>query len=170
MESRLSPERLRANLLYNHVTGQFLWNKKWRGVARGKKAGCVLSRGYVQIMVDGEKHLAHRLAWFYVFGVWPALQIDHINGDKQDNRIENLRDVNGSVNSHNAIKPVGATGKRGVKFDKERQKWRSSISVDGKERYLGRFETIDEAETAYLIAKAKLVPSERACDWTGVTA
>jgi hypothetical protein len=113
----------------------------------------------VYFTVDWRKHLAHRLAWLYVHGVWPTHQIDHINGDHSDNRIANLRDVPPRLNKENLRKAqrnnrVGVLGVRALIGGAPR--WTAGICVDGERRYLGTFYSLDEAQAAYLKAKRAL--------------
>ena len=91
-QDKLTAERLRERLHYDAGTGVFT-RRVGSGHARtGEMAGSVHSTGYVRISIDGGKYTAHCLAWLYVHGVWPPDQIDHINGNRSDNRIANLRE------------------------------------------------------------------------------
>lgn len=99
--------------------------------------------------VMGHVVYAHRLAWFYVHGVWPTNEIDHINRNKSDNRIENLRDVTRTVNQRNL--PVwGIVPFRGVRTSKNR--FQAQISINGRSKYLGSYKTAEAAHEAFLIA------------------
>ena len=97
--------------------------------------------------------MAHRLAWFYVYGSWPGLYIDHINGNKTDNRINNLRAATPSNNQHNRGKSKrNITGLKGVSYDVKRRKWVSGISYNGIKMNLGRYDCPAAASFAYQIA------------------
>lgn len=154
--SDLNSTRLRELLDYNPTTGVFTWRVNRRGPARiGAVAGRV-NNGYCEVCVDMRRYLSHRLAWLYVHGNWPQGQIDHINGVRTDNRIENLRDVTVGENHQNKRRPQGANPYLGVTWHKGRQKWQAQIGVDGVKRVLGRFSTAEEARDAYLRAKREL--------------
>jgi hypothetical protein len=126
-------------------------------VKAGSEAGStgVHNDGYKKIKLDKVFYSAHRLAWFYVFGVWPTGQIDHINGNRLDNRIENLRDVPKQINSENTRKARSdsLSGIQGVAAHGLR--WKAAITVNGKKRHLGVFKTQDAAHEAYIFAKRK---------------
>mgnify|MGYP001607389399 CR=1 FL=1 len=105
-EGKLDAELLREQLSYDLVTGFFIWNED-RGnpqARSGMQAGTVLATGYRVIRVGGYRYLAHRLAWFYVHGIWPQGEIDHVNFQKDDNRLSNLRDVSRTKNVWNCRK------------------------------------------------------------------
>lgn len=138
----LTSERLKELLWYSPETGSFTWLVTRPGTAKkGTIAGRVNNKGYRHISVDGKRYAAHRLAWFYVYGKWPAYQIDHINRDKDDNSISNLRDVDQSTNLANTGPQKNNTS--GVKFvHKSGKRW--IVSIKGK--YSSSFETIEEAK------------------------
>ena len=98
----LSAERLRAVLSYDPETGVFTRTVRLANRHQiGDRADFIITagnqRGYYRVSLDSERHLAHRLAWLYVYGKWPELTIDHINRNPSDNRIQNLRDVTACV-------------------------------------------------------------------------
>ena len=106
-KQELTAERLREVLAYDPDTGVFTWKARTSPFSRvnvGDVAGNLRRDGYIEICVDGRKHQSHRLAWLYVYGEWPADQIDHINGIRTDNRIANLREANNAENHHNLRK------------------------------------------------------------------
>jgi hypothetical protein len=155
----LTVEYLRSILDYNRLTGEFRWKIKRKGTnGRGQIAGKGRKDRYWLICIDGRKYLAHRLAWFYVHGVWPALEIDHINGDPGDNRLINLREVNYSQQKANVLPKPNATGYRGIE---RRPSGRFSVRLnwENKRIYLGMFDCPKEASQAYE-AKVKELKGE----------
>lgn len=145
----LTTENLREILTYNPETGQFVWRLS---VSRfiGKTAGYKQRSGYIVININYTLFYAHRLAWLYMTSEWPPELIDHINGDKSDNRWSNLRLANKSQNAANTkLLSTNKSGKRGVSWDKINEKWVAQIRSDGKIRKIGRFLTIEEAAKAY---------------------
>jgi hypothetical protein len=146
----LTQETLKELLHYDPATGVFT-NKVTRNPRAkiGDLAGYVNPLGYVVIQVSGQKHHAHRLAWLYVHGVWPTNQIDHINRNRSDNRISNLRDVTASENRHNCVDSGrNTTGVRNVVWHKRNQKWQAQIMVNNKYKYLGLFADLELAKQA----------------------
>jgi len=123
-----------------------LWNKNFAGA---EALNADHGDGYKHGSLMGKKCLAHRVVWFLHHGSWPDDQVDHINGDRSDNRIENLRAVSNLVNGRNRRKSVrNSSGITGVYWCPEQSKWRASICVDGKLKHLGRFDTIEAAASA----------------------
>jgi hypothetical protein len=114
------------------------------------------STGYIDIFVHGRRYGAHRLAWFYVHGRWPEHEIDHINGERSHNAIDNLRDVPRAINRQNLRRPHrdNSTGFLGVRKNGER--FAALIQVDKSPKYLGTFDTPEEASQAYIAAKRKI--------------
>lgn len=103
---RLTRNRLWAVLNYNPISGLFYWkckDKLGSHVIIGNVAGGLDEKGYIRIRIDGKKYRAHRLAWLYTFGVWPTLQIDHINRVRDDNRICNLREADFHLQALNRV-------------------------------------------------------------------
>lgn len=115
-----------------------------------------MKNGYRVIRIDDALYLAHRLAWFYVTGNWPANQIDHINGVRDDNRFSNLREATNLQNAHNRKYNRNKSGFQGVR--KENSKWLAEIKINYKAVRLGLFNTPEEAHCAYLIAKRQHHP------------
>jgi len=158
MKKEISLKRLKEVLHYDLKTGIFTWKKTLsRRRIAGKEAGN-LARGYIEIGIDNESYLAHRLAWKYIYGYDPDLFIDHIDGDRKNNRIFNLRVVSSQGNQQNITKAQrnNKIGVLGVSNHGKTGLFRSRIMVDRKVLELGYFNTIEDAHLAYLTAKRKL--------------
>ena len=153
---KLTAERLKELLEYDPETGIFRWLVKQNNRMKvGQVAGTGNGRGYMQIRIDGVKYRTHRLVWMYMTGEWPPHELDHINGDRSDNRHVNLRASNRSHNLQNRREAsVGTqTGLLGVSVSNG--KYVARINVSGDKRYLGRYDTPEEAYNVYLTAKRK---------------
>ena len=160
----LTAEKLRSVLHYSPETGIFTWKVgSANQVKVGDAAGRLLSDGYIRVKVRNIDYLAHRLAWFYVHGVWPTDQIDHINRIRTDNRIANLRDVSRKQNQQNASKRSdNKSGHPGVIWHKCVSKWRAHIRHNQKHIHLGCFTTIEEAIAARKAGELKYWGHHRA--------
>ena len=156
----ITQSELKEILHYDENTGVFTWLiKPCKNLKIGAIAGTHRPDGYIQIRIKGKLYLAHRLAWLYVFGEFPKNEVDHFNHIKNDNSINNLRDVSGGVNSQNQVKAQKSnktTGLSGSSFDKRDGVYRASITVNKKYMHIGYFKTAIEAHEAYLIAKRRL--------------
>jgi len=162
----MTRERLMERLLYDPVTGIFTWKAVTDGRKHqdrlnrnfaGKPAGSLNINGYWRIRMDGTEWAAHRLAWLYVHGEWPPQFLDHIDGDRENNAISNLRCVGHADNSRNIGMGIrNSTGVMGVYLHKRSNNFKAKIVHHGKEVYLGMFPTIEEAAAARSKAAAKL--------------
>lgn len=158
-KNTLTAQRLREVLTYDATTGYFYWKARLAQADRtGHIAGSVHPQGYVVIQIDNCPHKAHRLAWFYMNGVWPTGEIDHINGVRADNSISNLRDVSANINQQNQRKArtSSASGFLGVTWHKAAKKWAAQIGANKRKFHLGVFSTPEDAHAAYLAAKRRL--------------
>lgn len=152
----LSHAELRHQLSYNPETGAFFRRIKVGKNARLGICGTVDAGGYVQIGVAGGHHRAHRIAWFWMTGVWPDCQIDHINGVRSDNRWCNLRGANNAENMRNRGKTrLNTTGFKGVTFNKNAGKFMAQIVRDYRNIYLGLHSSPQGAAQAYAAAAEK---------------
>jgi hypothetical protein len=154
-------------LEYNPGTGEFFWKvNRTAGVYAGDVAGSIYKNGYRYIQIDGLDYRAGRLAWFFVTGEDPLDFVDHRNGDRDDNRFENLRLANNSQNQANATWSTNTSGFKGVAWQPSRKKWIAMITVDGVAKNLGRYTSIVDAAKAYRQAaidawgEFALVPSD----------
>jgi hypothetical protein len=149
----LTATRLREVLHYDADTGIFA-----RLTKRQQSVGTVPknpNHAYLNIGVDWKVYRAHRLAWLYVHGEWPKHQIDHINGNKLDNRIVNLRVATASQNKQNMkqARSDSRSGLIGASWYASGNKWRAAIQIDGKKKHLGYFDTAEEAHQIFMEAK-----------------
>lgn len=146
----LTQEYLKSRLRYDPETGHFTWISE---LARwsGKRAGSSDSAGYIAIEIDGRGYKAHRLAWLYVHGRMPADQLDHINRDKADNRIENLRECTHAENCMNRVRKRPCGLPSGV--HRSGKRFQALIRVNGVLRSLGCYDTPDEASDVYQKAR-----------------
>lgn len=157
--AQITADRGRELLIYDPETGVFTRRITAGKFLAGTIAGTESAVGYIYIGIDGMPRLAHRLAWMYVHGAWPADQIDHINGNKSDNRIANLRDVSRATNMQNlkgARKDNKSSGLLGVTFNRHAGKFAAQITVEGKMRNLGLYGSPQEAHAAYLAEKRRV--------------
>lgn len=147
-------ERIRSVLDYDQATGVFRWRYDRKGVRGGTIAGGIAVHGYWRLHVDGKTWWAHRLAWFYVYGEVPTLEVDHIDGNRSNNAIANLRLATRRQNQINKkMTKAPKSGYRGVR--KQDQKWRADIRIAGVRKYLGVFDTPELASAAYAKEAAK---------------
>lgn len=144
----VTQERLKELFDYDPETGNLIWKVARSNVKVGDVAGGAIDkRGYWHIGVDGRLYKAHRLVWLWHHGKWPDHQIDHIDRDPANNRIENLRDVSNVVNQLNRRDRSNKTGFAGV--FKRRNKFRAQLCVFGKDVRLGTFDTPEEAHHVF---------------------
>lgn len=144
-------DSLRATLLYDQDAGKFYNLRKLGCGDAPRPLGSVGKRGYAKVYFGGRCYPAHRLAWFYVTGQWPELDIDHINGVRHDNRFCNLRAVTRKQNRENTIVSWSSSGFRGVSWSKSHSAWKAQVGHNGRQHILGYF--ADKVEAA-AVAKA----------------
>ena len=149
---KITAEIARKYLRYDPGTGEFI-----RLIATAKrtkvgdKAGYLSGCGYRYLRLLGEVLKCNRLAWLMHYGEWPTQHVDHMNGDRSDDRISNLRQCSPLENAQNRISPKGA-------YKTKHGKYTASVTKDGKAHYLGRFSTESAARSAYVEAKLSLHP------------
>jgi hypothetical protein len=145
-------------LRYEPDTGKFFWTVvRWRKIRVGDPAGHLNKKGYIEIRYNYKTYLAHRVAWYLHTGEDPhSMGLDHVNGDRADNRISNLRLANPTQNARNMRKRRNTTSTyKGVSWHEKSDKWQAQIRVDGRSMYLGYFNSQLDAHLAYCKAAAE---------------
>ncbi len=152
----LSKEEMSESWVFSS-DGSLIWRKHYFKRYAGQKAGCTNKAGYRVVKYQDIQYKIHRLVYAYHTGNWPKV-IDHINGDRSDNRIENLREVTHVVNSQNTTKICGAVKYRGVSYQKGRGRPRAFVQYAGKREFLGYFDSEEQASVAYENRRRMLCP------------
>ena len=174
MTKPLEPELIRKLLDYDPDTGALTWKPrtpdmfedeahsaehncaKWNARYSGRETGTPYTGGYLAVGFGGRRFLAHRVAWAFVNGEWPKAQIDHIDGNRANNRIKNLRGADHSSNGANRVAPAtNKSGAKGVSWSKKERKWIAHIRVKNRSLRLGGFHSVEEAASAYAEASRK---------------
>lgn len=132
---------------FEYKDGNLFWKKQPSPQIKvGDVVGTINKRGYVQVKFLCKRFYAHRLIYFMFNGYFPQ-EVDHIDGNKTNNKIENLRAVTKSQNQHNArINVNNTSGVKGISWDKRCGKWKAQIAVNKKNYHLGRFDDFDLAK------------------------
>lgn len=154
---KLSHADLLRVLHYDPETGVFTWKERISiRIVVGRRAGVVNSIGYRIVGVFGQLFTAHRLAWFYTHGRWPAADLDHINGNRDDNRLANLREATRQQNLQNARRRVSNTsGVKGVSFRTDRGYWVASLKRPDGSVLRKSFDCKEAAAAFYRTASAR---------------
>ena len=147
----LTQEELKRVLRYDIDTGLFTRTVSTNGKIKvGETAGYLHPHGYIYIRVKNKRYYTHRLAWLYTYGEFPDKCVDHINGNRSDNRFTNLRLASKSENQFNRKKDKRCTsGFKGVSYVEKCDKWKAQAYAFGKHHYLGLFLTPEEAAHIY---------------------
>jgi len=145
----LTLEFLKEILHYCPNSGDFTRLQSRGNTKKGDIAAPIDDRGYIKIRIGSRAYRGHRLAWFYYYGEFPNMEIDHINGIKTDNRIENLRLATHAENCKNqGVRKNNTSGYKGVRKTRHGS-WLAGIGVNGEWIYLGVYPTPEEASDAY---------------------
>lgn len=151
---KITQKYLKSILDYDPKTGVFHWKRNQGTAKKGSVAGSSHSEGYVSIRINKKLYFAHRLAWLHVHGYFPENNIDHINRNRRDNKINNLREVSQSCNLRNKVfSDKNTSGVTGVSWLKRRGKWQSYITANKKRHPLGTYGSFDDAVCARLSAE-----------------
>ena len=142
-------EQVASLIRYCPKTGRFSWVVLRPGCRAGDECGSVTVHGYNRVTVGGVEYRAARLAFALMTGRWPSDFVDHINGDKLDDRWENLREATARENSLN-VSPRGVV--KGISWDKQRRKWIAQARIEGKKKNLGRYDCFGAAVVAHRLA------------------
>lgn len=157
MPENLSIKLLHRTFTYNPQTGSLNWRERDRNLSGVEAGGTSSPDGYRRIRIGGTIYLAHRIIIAMETGKWPTDQVDHINGDRGDNRIENLRAVSRAENLLNKAQyRTNKSGVSGVHWHKQHRKWAASIQHGNKRRMLGVFSSFEDACAAREAAQADL--------------
>lgn len=153
---QLTQQQLKSVIKYVPICGLFLYTKNYPGTLKG---GTVASRhaadGYEYVSIYGKSYRAHRVAWLYTYGEWPPSQIDHVDGNPSNNRLENLRLATNAQNQQNRkIASNNTSGAKGV--TKTGERFSARIGIGGKSKHLGTFGTVNAAADAYKAAAEEL--------------
>jgi HNH endonuclease/AP2 domain len=155
----MTAEEARQLFTYNEETGELHWTRDVRPRAKkGEVAGFICpADGYRRIGYKGSINLGHRVMWLFHMGRWPHKFLDHIDGNRANNRIENLREASRTDNNRNvAIQRNNTSGYKGVSLMRRDNVWVAQITVNRKNYFLGRFATPEEAHAAYCKAAKEL--------------
>ncbi len=165
MKSALTYQRLRELLSYEPETGLFTWlvdRKCGAGGVKfaaraGDRAGFIDPKGYIKISIDSSDYFAHRLAFLFMTGEWPAEQIDHRNRVKADCRWVNLREATHGQNKQNEkVYKNNTSGVKGVTWLADRRCWRAGIAKNSVKHHLGYYKSLSEAAAARKSAENRL--------------
>jgi hypothetical protein len=157
----LTIDRINQLVSIDFETGVLTWIDNYqRPDLIGKRAGW-LNEGYWRVSIDGHSYYCCQIVWFVGHGIWPDKTLDHIDLDKANDALSNLRLATKGQNCLNSkLSSRNTSGFRGVSFCNTTQRWRSSIRINGREKNLGRYDTPEEAHEAWKAAAASAFGSE----------
>lgn len=150
LKKRLTQEELKSILHYDPISGEFHLTETNRLIGVNRK-------GRLSITINGLQYQASHIAWFYMTGLWPAVFIDHKDGEPSNNKFDNLRSATNAENARNRKKHKNnGSGFTGVYWSKFRNRWMARIRFEGKLKHIGCYDTPEEAAEAYEVTAKKL--------------
>jgi hypothetical protein len=169
VKNYLTKESAEEFFRYDNKTGKLFWKQRdrkhfsrdidWKMFNTrfaGKEASSTTDQGYILTRFAGMAVRAHKIVWLMHNGYWPEHQIDHINGSRSDNRIENLRKATNAENSANRNGSKSNSGYKGVHFLNKQEKYIAYITKNYNRYNLGRFDTPEEAHASYCAKAVEL--------------
>lgn len=147
----LTVEEVREMFSYDPADGVLRWRLDRSPKARaGAPVGCIHRSGYLVTLIRRKNYQVHRLIWAFVYGCWPPEHVDHVNGVRSDNRLQNIRACSPSENGRNKGRQVNnTTGFKGVSFCSREGRYQTTCRVNGRKKWIGYFDTPEEASIAY---------------------
>lgn len=156
MAKTLTVAYVRERFAYCPETGVLTWKTTPYPSKLGKPVGSLGSHGYLVVNLLGSPQLLHRIAWAIVHGEFPRDRLDHINRVRTDNRVSNLRACTHAQNLANSgLRRDNTSGRKGIFWDAKKKLWRAAITIEGKQRWLGRRKDPDKAAALYADAALK---------------
>lgn len=156
MTNELTSSRLKELVYYDPETGEFCRMVSVANILAGPVNPKPSKNGYLRMHIDGRLYYLHRLAWLYVYGEWPK-EVDHIDGNPVNNKINNLRNCSHKQNMQNmSTKTIAVSGLKGAYWHPICQMWQAKIRYDNRTKSLGYFHSPEEAHQAYLKAKSNV--------------
>jgi len=153
-DRNIIPDRVKEALAYNPETGHLTWISRPSKCVRIGAIAAAWNGRYLRVRIFGVSYMCHRLAWFLHYGEQPPVILDHIDGDKRNNRIDNLRAANESENQYNSGRRSAASGFKNVTWIASRNKWQVQMMVNKRTKHIGFYADVESAANAAREARA----------------
>lgn len=155
----LTQSQVKKLFEYDQLTGNLIWKINLvHHKIKGKTAGCLNAEGYRKVTINKHTYMVHRIIWLWHYGFWPKIGLDHINGDKIDNRINNLREATEAENNQNKRKHQSNNKSGYLGVSPHEKKWQAVITINKKQIYLGLYDDPELAHAAYINKKREVHP------------